>query len=246
MSTIYDELSILFKLSQELNEIIEIENEVDYEEKKELAEDFITHIMNLSNITNSSNDEIFMRDNYINNNANLIRWIKQNNYIDERRDNFFNNLQANYKNEKDLNQIILENNEINNKNKFIDNKEEDSEGEYDDNDMLNSKQSSINLIKQNYMNNKKNKIEKNVPIDLNSNNKFDIKESKINFNNIINNNGNNQINNINQINKDNIIEKYNINNQKNNNNEELNKEEEYEEEEVRRGRRRRRRERKAQ
>ena len=119
--SIYNDISILFKLAQEINEIKEIEKEEeeDEEEKKELAEKFIRYIINIFNTTNTTDDEIFIRDTFIQNNINIISWLKQNNYIDERTISFLDNLQANFKNDKDINEIILENNNINNKNEII-------------------------------------------------------------------------------------------------------------------------------
>ena len=228
--SIYNDISILFKLAQEINEIKEIEKEEkDDEEKKELAEKFIRYIINIFNTTNTTDDEIFIRDTFIQNNINIISWLKQNNYIDERTISFFDNLQANFKNDKDINEIILENNNINNKNEII---YDDNNYEIinDENDKFLSNKSSLYLIEQNYKKNNKKEEENNI-MNPNLQNKFDIKENNINFNNLINNNLNNQINNINIKNQDNNINNENINMQKDDKEELNEEEEEYEEEE---------------
>ena len=135
MSTIYSELSILFKLAQEINEIIERENKEDDEEKKELAEEFILHTINILNITNRTDDEIFIRDNFINNNINIISWLKQNNFIDERTNSLFENLKANYNNENNINKIILEREDINKKQIIDNDKEKENKNKLDDIEM---------------------------------------------------------------------------------------------------------------
>ena len=76
--SIYSELSILFKIAQQLNEIKDIENEE--EEKVELAKEFIDNCNDLFSLTNDTEDEEFMRNIFIKNNLDLIQWLKDNNY----------------------------------------------------------------------------------------------------------------------------------------------------------------------
>ena len=218
--SIYSELSTLFKLSQEINEIRELQLENEEEEIKDLANEFIDTCNNLLSLTIKTDDENFIVSNFLNNNINLIKWLKQN-YLNEKINNFFENLKANFK--KQYNNSI-------NKNKYFVNNiiEEEEENNYNEiennnNNIQNLKNSSscFNLIEENYFNNKHNNNNNNQNMNYNNqiNNVYNNINSNINFNNNsnYNNNNNNYNNNIN-----NHLNNYNINNINNNYNNNIN------------------------
>ena len=211
--SIYSELSTVFKLSQELNELKDEDNKEDEEEKKTIVEEFIEHFQNLFSLTFNTEGEEFMRINFLKNNYNLLQWIIQNNYINDNTKNYLENLIENNKNEKDINKIILENERINNKNKYNNDKEDEKE--------IFRSNDTIKLIENNYKSN--NMINKNNNILMNIKMDNQIKNNNTNlhfdYNNIKYNNNFNYINN-NQIGKD----------ENNKNNVEENEEEEEEEE----------------
>ena len=219
--SIYSELSILFKIAQQLNEIKYLEDEE--EEKAELAKEFIDNCNNLFSLTNNTEDEEFMRNIFLKNNLDLIQWLKDNNYYDEKTYNYLDNLLKNLKENRNDNNNFEEEEE-DEENKIEDNKNSNN------NNILNSNDSSIYIIMQNNkLNNSNNNLLQN---NIYNNNQF----NNINNNIIVNNNNNNNFennynNNINSKNNENV-KKINLNKIENEEEEDEDEGEEEEEEEI--------------
>ena len=180
--SIYSELSYLFKLAEELKEI-RYQDDAE-EETKELCKEFNEKYSVLIGKTADGDDQIFMRDGFREINKDLIDWSKNycNQNIINNIENFENNLEINPNNNNDS---YIINNMLNNMNN-----DKNKNQKFREEDKINIKQSndsSINLIKNNYMNN----ISENTCYNNNINNNNMInnsKEYKISNNNIMNNN----------------------------------------------------------
>ena len=102
MSIIYSKLPLLFKLSQELNELkeyIELDGN-DIDNIKELADNFINNCIDITNITIETDDENFMVKSFLNSNFDLLDWIFKN-YCPIKKRNYLQNLLHELQNEND-------------------------------------------------------------------------------------------------------------------------------------------------
>ena len=193
--SIYSELTLLFKLSQQINEIKEYENpdENDIDNIKELSVKFIDSCINISSITAKSEDEEFMRKSFLYSNYKLLKWIL-NNHCSKIKQNALENFLINLKNE---NSFLKEDS-----NELIDTKEETINNELNIND--------INKINVENENNIKKIMDIHSTIDLIQKNdeKYEDKENKEIINNSINNQNSNNIdeNQIKENNVDNLEE----------------------------------------
>ena len=178
--SIYSELSYLFKLAEELKEI-RSQDDVE-EETKELCKEFNEKYIDLISQTYDGDDQIFMRDGFIEIYKDLIKWSKDhcNQNVNNKIEIYEDNLKNNPSNSNDYTNINMLNNIKNDQNQ---NKKFQEEDKFN---IKQSNNSSLNLIENNYKNNiSENSHNNNINI-YNINNHSN--EFKINNNNNINNN----------------------------------------------------------
>ena len=162
--SIYSELSLLFRLSQELNELKEYDilEQNDIDNIKELAEKFIKSCSEILNVTLETEDETFMVKSFLNSNYDLLNWIFQN-HCPEIKQNYLQNLLSNLQNE--YNNDMPNNINIIKKEEIINDKDEKNEKRKENENNIKESIDTINLIKENeekYKNDEINKKEKNI------------------------------------------------------------------------------------
>ena len=162
--SIYSELSLLFRLSQELNELKEYDilEQNDIDNIKELAEKFIKSCSEILNVTLETEDETFMVKSFLNSNYDLLNWIFQN-HCPEIKQNYLQNLLSNLQNE--YNNDMPNNINIIKKEEIINDKDEKNEKRKENENNIKESIDTINLIKENeekYKKDNMNKKEKNV------------------------------------------------------------------------------------